>query len=294
MSAGPGDETDRSRPCGSHPVAKLVPDTPPTPSRCSVVCGLDVLRRAAASCGLGERARVPSTPPTPNVSEEGTSRFWREPACEQAGSGARVCLQAVCKRGGIDRDSRGRDSARSPDSSHRALAGQGQWPWAGGGGSWSAHFLGSVSFAACVCGMTNGPTSTRRSSRSVGADLLAVAAQDVGGPAERMPTSPAPIARSPFVVIASAPLPEARGPRDRSTLRRQAGVDIVRPTLPRVYSLRRGSYPRRSARPLRNHGSPSNLECPVPAGRCAPHALPSESRRCDRLKTLNGFGLGIE
>jgi transposase len=37
---------------------------------------------------------------------------------------------------------------------------------AGGGGSWSAHLPGSVSFAACACGMTNGPTSTRRSSRS--------------------------------------------------------------------------------------------------------------------------------
>jgi transposase len=37
---------------------------------------------------------------------------------------------------------------------------------AGGGGSWSAHLPGSVSFAACACGMTSGPTSTRRSSRS--------------------------------------------------------------------------------------------------------------------------------
>jgi hypothetical protein len=31
---------------------------------------------------------------------------------------------------------------------------------------WSAHLPGSVSFAACACGMTRGPTSTRRSSRS--------------------------------------------------------------------------------------------------------------------------------
>jgi transposase len=38
--------------------------------------------------------------------------------------------------------------------------------WAGGAGSWSAHLPGSVSFAACACGMTSGPTSTRRSSRS--------------------------------------------------------------------------------------------------------------------------------
>ncbi len=38
--------------------------------------------------------------------------------------------------------------------------------WAGGGGSWSARLPGSVSFAACACGMTSGPTSTRHSSRS--------------------------------------------------------------------------------------------------------------------------------
>src|SRR5262249_32268744 len=38
--------------------------------------------------------------------------------------------------------------------------------WAGGGGSWSAPSPGSVSFAASACGMTSGPTSTRRSSRS--------------------------------------------------------------------------------------------------------------------------------
>jgi hypothetical protein len=34
------------------------------------------------------------------------------------------------------------------------------------GGSWNAHLPGSVSFAACACGMTSGPTSTKRSSRS--------------------------------------------------------------------------------------------------------------------------------
>ena len=38
--------------------------------------------------------------------------------------------------------------------------------WAGGGGSWSAPLPGSISFAACACGTTSGPTSTRRSSRS--------------------------------------------------------------------------------------------------------------------------------
>ena len=36
----------------------------------------------------------------------------------------------------------------------------------GGGGSRSAHVPGSASFGACACGMTSGPTSTRRSSRS--------------------------------------------------------------------------------------------------------------------------------
>ena len=38
--------------------------------------------------------------------------------------------------------------------------------WAGVGGSWSARLPGSVSFAACACGMTSGPTSTRPSFRS--------------------------------------------------------------------------------------------------------------------------------
>jgi transposase len=38
--------------------------------------------------------------------------------------------------------------------------------WAGGGGSWSGRLPGSISFAVCACGMTNGPTFTRRSSRS--------------------------------------------------------------------------------------------------------------------------------
>jgi transposase len=38
--------------------------------------------------------------------------------------------------------------------------------WVGGGGSWSAPSPGSVSFGVCGCGMTNEPTSTRRSSRS--------------------------------------------------------------------------------------------------------------------------------
>jgi hypothetical protein len=37
---------------------------------------------------------------------------------------------------------------------------------AGGGGSWSAHFPGLVSFAVCGCGTKSGSTSTRRSSRS--------------------------------------------------------------------------------------------------------------------------------
>jgi hypothetical protein len=37
--------------------------------------------------------------------------------------------------------------------------------WAGGGASWSAHLLGSISFAAFACGMTSGPMSMRRSSR---------------------------------------------------------------------------------------------------------------------------------
>ena len=54
---GQGGGTDSLRSCRSHPVAKLVPDTPPTPSRCSVVCGVDVLRRAVRPVGLGEPAR---------------------------------------------------------------------------------------------------------------------------------------------------------------------------------------------------------------------------------------------
>ncbi len=38
--------------------------------------------------------------------------------------------------------------------------------WASGGGSWSAPLPGSISFAACACGMKSGPTSTRRFSHS--------------------------------------------------------------------------------------------------------------------------------
>jgi transposase len=38
--------------------------------------------------------------------------------------------------------------------------------WAGGGGSLSGHSPGSVSFAACACGMTSGLTSTKHFSRS--------------------------------------------------------------------------------------------------------------------------------
>ena len=38
--------------------------------------------------------------------------------------------------------------------------------WVGGGGSWSGRLRGSTSFAAFGCGMTSGPTSTRRSSHS--------------------------------------------------------------------------------------------------------------------------------
>jgi hypothetical protein len=38
--------------------------TPPTPSLRSVVRGTDVLRRAAESCGLGQRARVPLPSPS--------------------------------------------------------------------------------------------------------------------------------------------------------------------------------------------------------------------------------------
>ncbi len=38
--------------------------------------------------------------------------------------------------------------------------------WVAGAGLWSAPSPGSVSFAASGCGMTSGPTSTRRSCRS--------------------------------------------------------------------------------------------------------------------------------
>jgi hypothetical protein len=37
--------------------------------------------------------------------------------------------------------------------------------WAGASGSWSGRLPGSISFVVCACGMTSGPTSTRRSSR---------------------------------------------------------------------------------------------------------------------------------
>jgi hypothetical protein len=64
MSAGPGDETDRSRPCGSHPVAKLVPDTPPNQSCEEPLCEVDSIHQSVADeqlrpeCSvLGQRIR---------------------------------------------------------------------------------------------------------------------------------------------------------------------------------------------------------------------------------------------
>jgi transposase len=75
----------------------------------------------------------------------------------------------LCPRG--SRLRRDGDSAWAAGASHRALPGDAPAPrmgvaWGRGGGSWSAPLPGSVSFAACECGMTSGPTFTRRSSRS--------------------------------------------------------------------------------------------------------------------------------
>jgi transposase len=61
--------------------------------------------------------------------------------------------------------------------------------WAGGGGSWSGRLPGSISFAVCACGMTSGPTSTRRPLARVHADLLAIAAKDVDNGLSKCPFS---------------------------------------------------------------------------------------------------------
>jgi hypothetical protein len=45
------------------------------------------------------------------------------------------------------------------ESSLRAISRSMGVVWATGGGSWSAHLPGSISFADCACGMTRGPTS---------------------------------------------------------------------------------------------------------------------------------------
>jgi hypothetical protein len=81
---------------------------------------------------------------------------------------------------------------------------------AGGGGSWSAHLPGSVSFAACACGMTSGPTSTRHSSLSGARCFVGSRCAGRGGSPDRMAISPAP----------SRPRFRRAGPADRSTLRR--------------------------------------------------------------------------
>jgi hypothetical protein len=114
---------------------------------------------------------------------------------------------------------------------------------AAGGGSWSAHLPGSVSFAVCACGMTSGPTSTRHSSRSGARCFAGSRCAGRGGSPDRMAISPTP------------PRPGFRraGPADRSTPRRVRGVDLVRPPLPRVYSRQRGTYPRHSSGRLRHH-----------------------------------------
>jgi transposase len=56
---------------------------------------------------------------------------------------------------------------------------------AGGGGSWSAPLPGSISFAACVCGMKSGPTSTRRSYHSAVPSFAGSSCERRGRQAER-------------------------------------------------------------------------------------------------------------
>jgi transposase len=85
--------------------------------------------------------------------------------------GARGRPPAARLRARGSRLRRGRHSARSPDSSHRALAGHAPhcaWEWPGpmAMGRRVHLCLAQSVFAACACGMTSGPTSTRRFSRS--------------------------------------------------------------------------------------------------------------------------------
>jgi transposase len=64
-------------------------------------------------------------------------------------------------------------------------SGLGRWRW-----SRSGRLPGSTSSGACASATTSAPTSTKRSSPPVRADLLAVAAQDVEDRLSRCPLSP--------------------------------------------------------------------------------------------------------
>ena len=58
--------------------------------------------------------------------------------------------------------------------------------WAGGGGSWSARLPGSISFAACVCGMKSGPTSMRHFCHSAVHSFAGSSCERRGRRAERL------------------------------------------------------------------------------------------------------------
>jgi transposase len=85
------------------------------------------------------------------------------PSAGDRGSGRTVCLGIVATTRG--RFAVGCGRGISCRGSPCVAPGTGVG-WAGGGGSWSGRLPGSISFAACACGMTSGPTSTRRSYRS--------------------------------------------------------------------------------------------------------------------------------
>jgi hypothetical protein len=92
-------------------------------------------------------------------------------------------------------------------------SGLGRWRWVVDG-----RLPGSISFAACACGMTSGPDIHEALLIArVRADLLAVAPQDMEVADGHFSGA---IPRSPFEVIASAQLLRVPGPRDRSTPRR--------------------------------------------------------------------------
>ena len=152
------------RPQGGRPRAFRIGRIPPTGSSAGASAGAtpsDVRRAGRAARGSSGRREPERLARSPGVGG------CDSPAARR--TRATAAAAGLCARG--SRLRRGGDSTWAAGAAYRAVTGHTAAPsmgvaWAGGGGSWSARLPGSVSFAACACGMTSAPTSMRRSSRS--------------------------------------------------------------------------------------------------------------------------------